>query len=251
MRQTADFQLNQWDLTDRIQMEDFNSDNAKVDAALSAISDRVDLKAAQSDLTALTSRVNAKAEQSALNTLSSRVDAKAEQSALNTLSGRVDTKAAQSDLTALSSRVDSLCSYIWLGETVSQDASYRIDLTLPAIDWNAWQQVVLDLEIPTCDFYIRGYLNGASTHAYLSSGGNQDYNAAFSLRVGETMARLTLEPGRKSWRAVSARIVTANERFICAYPGLAYGSLQYVTLNSHDTNYVIPAGCKVTVWGIR
>ena len=34
MNQTTNFGLNQWNSTDRIQMEDFNADNAKIDAAL-------------------------------------------------------------------------------------------------------------------------------------------------------------------------------------------------------------------------
>ena len=34
MNQTGNYQLNQWELADRIQMEDFNGDNEKVDAAL-------------------------------------------------------------------------------------------------------------------------------------------------------------------------------------------------------------------------
>ena len=34
MKQTGNFQLSQWEMEDRIQMEDFNADNAKIDAAL-------------------------------------------------------------------------------------------------------------------------------------------------------------------------------------------------------------------------
>lgn len=34
MQQTEHYKLNQWERTDRIQMEDFNHDNAKIDAAL-------------------------------------------------------------------------------------------------------------------------------------------------------------------------------------------------------------------------
>ncbi|MDO4314247.1 MAG: hypothetical protein Q4C45_00625 [Oscillospiraceae bacterium] len=34
MKQTENYQLNQWDPTDRIMMEDFNADNARLDAAL-------------------------------------------------------------------------------------------------------------------------------------------------------------------------------------------------------------------------
>lgn len=36
MAETSNYQLNQWEKTDRIQMEDFNADNRKVDAALAA-----------------------------------------------------------------------------------------------------------------------------------------------------------------------------------------------------------------------
>ena len=37
MQQTTNYQLNQWDAEDRILRADFNSDNAKTDAALAAI----------------------------------------------------------------------------------------------------------------------------------------------------------------------------------------------------------------------
>ena len=35
INQTPNYQLNQWDKSDRIMMEDFNTDNAKIEAALS------------------------------------------------------------------------------------------------------------------------------------------------------------------------------------------------------------------------
>ena len=40
MNKTANFQLTQWEKTDRIQMEDFNSDNAKIDTALKSNADK-------------------------------------------------------------------------------------------------------------------------------------------------------------------------------------------------------------------
>ena len=36
MKQTAVYKLSQWEKPDRIQMEDFNSDNARIEAALKA-----------------------------------------------------------------------------------------------------------------------------------------------------------------------------------------------------------------------
>ena len=41
MTHTTNFNLTQWDKSDRIQMADFNADNAKLDAALAALTRRV------------------------------------------------------------------------------------------------------------------------------------------------------------------------------------------------------------------
>ena len=41
MKQTQNYQLSQWELADRIQMEDFNGDNAKIDAALGTLAAEV------------------------------------------------------------------------------------------------------------------------------------------------------------------------------------------------------------------
>ena len=40
MNKTANFQLTQWEKTDRIMMEDFNRDNAAIDAALKSSADK-------------------------------------------------------------------------------------------------------------------------------------------------------------------------------------------------------------------
>lgn len=39
MQKTGNFELNQWDLDDRIQMADFNSDNSRIDAALAELAE--------------------------------------------------------------------------------------------------------------------------------------------------------------------------------------------------------------------
>ena len=41
MNKTPNYQLNQWDKSDRIQMEDFNADNAKIEAALASQSQAI------------------------------------------------------------------------------------------------------------------------------------------------------------------------------------------------------------------
>ena len=43
MKQTDQYGLNQWELSDRIRMEDFNADNAKIDTALAGMLGRASL----------------------------------------------------------------------------------------------------------------------------------------------------------------------------------------------------------------
>lgn len=43
MKQTEHYGLNQWELSDRVRMEDFNQDNAKIDTALAALAGGVEL----------------------------------------------------------------------------------------------------------------------------------------------------------------------------------------------------------------
>ena len=74
LNQTANYQLNQWESTDRILMADFNSDNSKIDAALKAQSDAIAAKAAQSTVTALSQTVSTKASQSDMTALSQELD---------------------------------------------------------------------------------------------------------------------------------------------------------------------------------
>ena len=45
--QTTNYQLNQWEPTDQVLRTDFNADNAKLDAALNALSDQVAKKAGE------------------------------------------------------------------------------------------------------------------------------------------------------------------------------------------------------------
>ena len=52
MRETSNYKLSQWDKTDRIQMEDFNSDNAKIDAALGTLAEQMGGKATPVDIAA-------------------------------------------------------------------------------------------------------------------------------------------------------------------------------------------------------
>lgn len=58
MEHTANYQLSQWEKTDRIMMEDFNGDNAKVEAALAALA--ASGSGTAQALTAATNRLNSR-----------------------------------------------------------------------------------------------------------------------------------------------------------------------------------------------
>lgn len=60
--QTEHYSLNQWVLSDDVRMEDFNTDNQKVDAALAALDKRIDAAVAQA-----TQKVNEAAAAAAQN----------------------------------------------------------------------------------------------------------------------------------------------------------------------------------------
>lgn len=55
---TTNYQLSQWERTDKIQMDDFNADNAKIDEALAGLAGQVARKAAQSAVSALSQTVS-------------------------------------------------------------------------------------------------------------------------------------------------------------------------------------------------
>ena len=68
---TEHYDLCQWEATDAVQRVEFNADNAKVDAALKALSDQVVQKANQSAVNTVISAVNQKADTATVNSLSS------------------------------------------------------------------------------------------------------------------------------------------------------------------------------------
>ena len=68
---TEHYDLCQWEATDQVQRTDFNADNAKVDAALKALSDQVVQKANQSAVNTVISAVNQKADAATVSSLTS------------------------------------------------------------------------------------------------------------------------------------------------------------------------------------
>ena len=75
MTKTTNYQLNQWAKSDRVMMDDFNADNAKIDGALRALAEQAGRNADKSTVTNLSSVVSQKADETALTAAEKRVSA--------------------------------------------------------------------------------------------------------------------------------------------------------------------------------
>lgn len=84
MRQTEHYELNQWDLTDRIRMSDFNADNLKIAAALAGLNGQAaglttQISGLTSQISGLTTQMGGLATQEALNTAKAALEASGQQ----------------------------------------------------------------------------------------------------------------------------------------------------------------------------
>ena len=138
---TTNYNLNQWEATDKVLRTDFNEDNAKIDAALKGLSDQVAGKAAQSAVNSLTQTVNGKADAATVSSLSQTVAQKADAATVTALSQTVAQKADQADVDELESRAGTkLIQKITLSQ--SQDI---ISVDLTQINWSQWATVTIQV----------------------------------------------------------------------------------------------------------
>ena len=89
LNHTTNYQLSQWESSDRILMEDFNDAFETIDTQMKAQSDAIAGKAAQSTVNSLAQTVSTKANQSDLTALTQTVSGKASQADLNSLTQTV------------------------------------------------------------------------------------------------------------------------------------------------------------------
>ena len=158
---TTNYQLNQWEPTDAVQRVEFNQDNAKVDAALKALSDQVVQKANQSALNTLISAVNQKANQSDLTAAVNRISAveggRATKTELNQVNSTLTAKADALDAARC---LDRLLDY-----TVPSDTA-AVNLDLSQISVSDYASLLLIIYAEAYS-YLRMRINGLSTENYL------------------------------------------------------------------------------------
>lgn len=114
---TTNYQLNQWVKSDQVKMEDFNADNAKIDAALAGLS-------------------SGKADKSALSSLQSVVDGKASTTALNGVQSTLNSKITglQSTVTAQGTAVGKRNCAVYFN-TYQGEGGDQITFDFPSKPW--------------------------------------------------------------------------------------------------------------------
>ena len=115
---TTNYNLNQWEATDKVLRTDFNEDNAKIDAALKSHDDAIAAETAARE-----AAVSGKADAATVAALSQTVSGKADQADVDALTAKAGTQLIQ--------RV-----------TLSASAE-TFNLDLSSVDWDQWSTVTI------------------------------------------------------------------------------------------------------------
>ena len=139
---TTNYNLNQWEATDKVLRTDFNEDNAKIDAALKTNADAIAAETA-----ARTAAVSSKADAATVAALSQTVSGKADQADVDALTAKAGTQLIQ--------RV-----------TLSASAE-TFNLDLSSVDWDQWSTVTILVRpaLPVGGEYLLRF-NGAENVNY-------------------------------------------------------------------------------------
>ena len=139
---TTNYNLNQWEATDKVLRTDFNEDNAKIDGALKANADAIAAETA-----ARTAAVSSKADAATVAALSQTVSGKADQADVDALTAKAGTQLIQ--------RV-----------TLSASAE-TFNLDLSSVDWDQWSTVTILVRpaLPVGGEYLLRF-NGAENVNY-------------------------------------------------------------------------------------
>ena len=170
MNKTSNYQLNQWELTDRIRMEDFNGDNAKIDAALKTLANQVSGKAESSTVSSLAAQVNAKAEQSALAAeQTARANADSAAAAAREASINAEKAAREAAVSALEAKAGTQ----FIRTVTMAEEKTRISVALGDINWADWREVHFIFQEPEggstlCNIAFAGN-SSLSVDAYLGA----------------------------------------------------------------------------------
>ena len=236
MEKTSQYQLNQWDAGDRILREDFNRDNANVEAGLVALGQRV-----TAEQTARAQAVTAEqtARTQAINTAKSQLE---------------NSKADKTALSALTDRVDAL-PFVKLRSITTSAAVNQIDVDMSGIDLRQYAFLLVVPQLSCGESGVQVRINGVSDHWYYRDNSTRNYLVSFISVSEEYNYSLKLMGLGESINAVGEYIGGRG------YGGVTYGhmsensgatssTLQTLNFLGEDSAK-IAAGGKITIYGVR
>ncbi|WP_312634503.1 hypothetical protein [Oscillibacter sp.] len=249
MDRTEQYQLSRWQKSDRILMDDFNADNAKIDAALA-------VNAAAIAAEKATREAGAAAEESA------RKSADANEEATRRNADAAEEAARKSADAALQSSIITTNPIARLADvTLAYDAN-QVNLSLAGIDWAAYAEVVFYARLRAVAYSTRVELTldedrGATSYYFSTSTG---YN------IQSTLGGLYVDSGGSSF---GARIPYTRLGFLLHWFGapdsntsgspLSYISycngtqkqrIQYSNLN-FNASQPLAAGSRIVMLGVK
>ena len=231
MNQMQNYQLNQWEMTDLIKMEDFNGDNSKVDAALKTLAGQVAGKANSATVSSLSTKVNTKAAQSDLTAAVNRVTALE--------SGKADKTALESEIAAREAAVSALeakAGTQFIRTVTMAEEKTRISVALGDINWADWREVHFIFQEP----------EGGSTLCNIAFAGNS------SLSVDAYLGarwHLTVSPCYTPTLPLGGSIVPYVRSYGAFFADETFQDVTSLEINAKEGYF--PAGTSVSIWGVK
>jgi len=223
MKKTTNYQLNQWEMTDRIQMADFNHDNEKIDAALHGLAGQVAEKADTSTVNSLTAQVGKKAELTAL-------------AAEETARKSADT-VLQSGIAELAPRAGAQ----FLKAVTAAETGSSFDIPLDGIDWGQWRSIHILLEVLATDDSSLQILAGINKIAYISG------NTSDTDQAKRSIGHLILYPMFDI--RMKADLISMHEGKLY-HTGYRFCDLDQITLKASSPTQIL-SGTEIRIWGAK
>ncbi len=237
MHQTSQYHLNQWVPEDRILREDFNRDNANVEAGLVALGTRLGAEEAARAAAVSAERT---AREQAVSSASAQLNA---------------AKADRTELSALSGRVDAL-PFVKLREVVLQSSAPQANVDVRGIDLSRYAFVLLSAHL-ICGIqsvYLR--LNGVTDRYYRVRQNSQDYMAFMTNKEQFGYHLFRFFGTGKEVSCIYESVGydgagTTSYSSISAASGVVPSTLHTLNFVTQNTSVAIEAGSRFTFYGLR
>ena len=242
MNQTTNYKLSQWEATDRIQMEDFNSDNAKLDTALAAeTAARI-----AADSTEKSERESAIASEANSRMVADTAEINARKAADNELNSAITAEIA------LRSAGDLV---VQLLDTFNATPATQYNVSLSGIDTTSYSRFLLLIEAPSTapdtNFMVRCN-KATSGYRAQNETGVADTNCLFTA-VGSSTSILESPPGREYTYSSSYYHEETGGRkdtFSCYNEAISNLTTINILPNS-STSTTLPARTRIMLYGLK